>query len=423
MSIPRQTLMGIVLGALVLTGLGGAGGYWLARRAGSAQSFNAAPLATTADPDRKPLYWYDPMVPNQRFDKPGKSPFMDMQLVPRYADQAGEAGGVRVSPNMVQNLGIRLGRVERTALVSRLRAVGSVAFDERLLELVQARVEGSVTELHVKSAFERVRRGQPLAEIVAPQWLEAEQQYLALLNADVAGSDALRAAARERLTVLGVSDATVRALESTRTVSATTTVYAPIDGIVTELSARAGSAFMAGASLFRINGLRTVWVNARVPEAQVSAAVTGSSVEAHATAWPGSTFKGHFIALLPDVDPQTRTLTARVSIVNPGYRLSPGMYVTLDFASTPSVPQLVVPSEAVIATGERKVVIVARPGGGFDVANVTTGRDQEGRTVILSGLKEGEPIVLSGQFLIDSEASLTATVTRLQGAPSSEQHR
>lgn len=423
MSIPRQTLTGAVLGALVFSALGGAGGYWLADHGGSMQGARPASPATVASPDRKPLYWYDPMVPNQHFEKPGKSPFMDMQLVPKYADEAGEGGGVRVSPNMVQNLGIRLGRVERTALASRLRAVGSVAFDERLLELVQARVEGAITELHVKSPFERVSRGQPLAEIVAPQWLEAEHQYLALLNADIAGSDDLRTAARERLTVLGVPDATVRALESTRKISATTTVYAPIDGILTELSARTGSAFMSGASLFRINGLKTVWVNAQIPEAQVSAAVTGSSVEAYATAWPGSTFKGHVIALLPDVDSQTRTLTARVSIDNPDYRLSPGMYVTLDFAGIPGEPQLVVPSEAVIATGERKVVIVARTDGGFDVANVTTGRDQDGRNVILSGLKEGESIVLSGQFLIDSEASLTATVSRLQGAPSSEQPR
>ena len=423
MSVPRQTAMGIVFGALIFTAVGGAGGYWLAQRGGSMQGARPASLVTATSPDRKPLYWYDPMVPNQHFDKAGKSPFMDMQLVPKYAAESGEGGGVRVSPNMVQNLGIRLGRVERLALVSRLRAVGSVAFDERLLELVQARVEGAVTELHVKSPFERVSRGQPLAEIVAPQWLEAEQQYLSLLNADAAGEDALRAAARERLTVLGVPDATVRTLESTRKMSATTTLYSPIDGIVTDLSARAGSAFMSGASLFRINGLETVWVNAQIPEAQISAAVAGSNVEAHAPAWPGSVFKGHVIALLPDVDPQTRTLTGRVSIDNEGFRLSPGMYVSLDFASTPGEPQLVVPSEAVIATGERRVVIVARTDRGFDVANVTTGLDQEGRTVVLSGLKEGEPVVLSGQFLIDSEASLTATVSRLQGAPSSEQHR
>jgi membrane fusion protein, copper/silver efflux system len=420
MSIPRQTLAGIVVGAVMLTSVGAVAGYWMARRGSSVQVMNAGPDPAANKLDRKPLYWYDPMVPNQHFDKAGKSPFMDMQLVPKYADETGAAGGVRVSPNIVQNLGIRLGRVERTALRSRLRAVGSVAFDERLLELVQARVAGYVTELHVKAPFERVKRGQPLAEILAPQWLEAEQQYLALLNADVDGSALLREAARVRLAVLGVSETTIRALERTRKPNATTTVYAPTDGVVTELAARTGSTFMSGASLFRINGLKTVWVNAQIPEAQVSAARSGSTVQVSATAWPGVAFKGHVLALLPDVDPQTRTLTARVAIENVGYRLSPGMYVTLEFAGNPGEPQVVVPSEAVIATGQRKVVIVAHEGSRFDVADVTTGSEQEGRTTILSGLQEGESIVLSGQFLIDSEASLTATVSRLQSAPSPE---
>ena len=422
MNTQRHTLVGLVVGALLLTGVGAGGGYWFARRGDSMQSMS--PAATAPSPggqDPKPLYWYDPMVPNQHFEKPGKSPFMDMQLVPKYADEALEAGGVRVSANTVQNLGIRLGKVERMSMRSRLQAVGSVAFDERLLELVQARVEGYVTGLHVKTPFERVHRGQPLAEILAPQWLEAEQQYLSLLTSGADNSDSLREAARQRLAVLGVPDSTVRELGSTRKPNATTTIYAPIDGVVTELSARAGSAFMAGASLFRINGLKTVWVNAQIPEAQVSATTAGSTVEAHATAWPGKAFPGHVITLLPDVDPQTRTLTARVEIENEDYRLSPGMYVTLDFAGSQAEPQLFVPTEAIIATGERKVVIFVRNDGGFAVANVTTGREQDGRTTILSGLKEGDSIVSSGQFLIDSEASLTATVSRLQSAAPSPQ--
>ena len=426
MSTQRHTVVGIMVGALLLTGVGVGAGYWLARRGGSMQSMSTAPAsASTASQSGKPLYWYDPMVPNQHFDKPGKSPFMDMQLVPKYGAEAGESGGVRVNPNTVQNLGVRLGKVERAPMSSHLHAVGSVVFDERLLELVQARVEGYVTALHVKAPYEHVHRGQPLAEILAPQWLEAERQYLSLLSTDADdASGSLREAARQRLAVLGVPDSMVQALESTRKANATTTLYAPIDGVVTELSARAGSAFMPGASLFRINGLKSVWVNAQIPEAQVSTATAGSTVEAHATAWPGMAFKGHVIALLPDVDPQTRTLTARVAIENEGYRLSPGMYVTLDFTSAQGEPQLFVPTEAVIATGERKVVIVARNDGSFDVANVTTGREQDGRTAILSGLKEGESIVLSGQFLIDSEASLTEAVSRLQSAvPSPEGQR
>jgi Cu(I)/Ag(I) efflux system membrane fusion protein len=416
MNSPRVT-PGILIGVFALAAFSVAAGYWLARRIGAPMQQRSAPVSpNTAAQERKPLYWYDPMQPNQHFDKPGKSPFMDMQLLPKYADEAGEGGGVRVSSNTLQNLGIRLGRVERVSLSSHLHAVGSVAFDERQLELVQARVDGAVTQLHVKSPFERVHRGQPLAEILAPQWLEAQQQYLALLKADEARAGSLRQAARDRLAVLGVPEEVIRTLEFTGKPSATTTLYAPIDGVVTELAVRQGTAFVAGASLFRINGLKSVWVNAQIPESDVAAASVGSAVEAHATAWPGAVFKGRVIALLPDVNPQTRTLTARVALYNSNDRLVPGMYVTLEFALAPGKAQLVVPSEAVITTGKRSVVIVAREKGGFDVADVAVGIEQDGRTSILSGLTEGESIVLSGQFLIDSEASLTATVTRLQGA-------
>jgi Cu(I)/Ag(I) efflux system membrane fusion protein len=353
------------------------------------------------------------MIPNQHFDKPGKSP-MGMEMVPKYSDAGSEGGGVRVSSGVVQNLGIRLGKVERASLKSGLHAVGSVAFDDRLVEVVQARVEGYVTHLNVKAPLERVRRGQPLATILAPQWLAAQQEYLALVDAHSQSAEAIQDAARQRLVVLGVPDAAIRAVVTKHETNATTTLVAPIDGVVTELGVRDGAAFMAGAILFRINGLATVWVNAQIPESRVSMVPLDSTVEAHATAWPGMTFKGRVIALLPQIDPQTRTLSVRVALDNPDLRLSPGMWVALDFTAPASEPQLVVPSEAVIMTGERSVVIVAGEKGSFDVVNVSTGVEQDGRTPILSGLKQGQSIVLSGQFLIDSEASLTSTVNRLK---------
>jgi Cu(I)/Ag(I) efflux system membrane fusion protein len=422
MTTPRMNEMKWIAAAVVLLGLGAGGGYWWARQTMPA-STSMASTSSAGDPangasgtvgKRKILYWHDPMVPGQKFDKPGKSPFMDMQLVPVYADEAAQGGDVRVSANVVQNMGIRLGKVEKVALNTRLRAVGSVSFDERLLELVQSRVEGYVTRLHVKAPLEHVRRGQPLAAILAPQWQEAEQEYLALLDASSSRAQELRDAARQRLNVLGVPESTIRAVETTRKTSATTTVIAPIDGVVTDLGVREGAAFMAGASLFRINGLATVWVNAQIPESKVSWVPIGSSVQAHATGWPGTTFKGQMIALLPQVDPTTRTLTARVALENPERKLSPGMFVALDFTGAASEPQLVVPSEALIATGERTVVVAARKGGGFDVVNVSVGAEQDGRTAILSGLTEGQSIVVSGQFLIDSEASLKSTANRLE---------
>ena len=410
-------------GALALLALGAGGGYWWAHRAmmsgpAASQPGSSDPMADSSGaPEGKILYWHDPMKPDVKFDKPGKSPFMDMQLVPVYADKGSEDGGVRVSPGVVQNLGIRLGKAESVRLKSGLHAVGSVVFDDRLLKVVQPRVDGYITRLDVKAPLERVRRGQPLADILAPQWLEAQQEYLSLMDARAQSAGLVRQAARQRLAVLGVPEATIRAVETQHETNAGTTVVAPIDGVVTELGVRDGAAFTAGASLFRINGLTTVWVNAQIPEAQVSRVPLGSSVEAQATAWPGQTFKGRVIALLPQVDPQTRTLTVRVALDNPDFRLSPGMWATLNFTAPARESQLVVPSEAVIVTGERSVVIVAGEGGSFNVVNVTPGVEQDGQTPILSGLQEGQSIVLSGQFLIDSEASLTATMNRLQIAP------
>jgi Cu(I)/Ag(I) efflux system membrane fusion protein len=278
----------------------------------------------------------------------------------------------------------------------------------------------------VKAPLSRVRQGEPLVDIVAPAWLSAQTEYLALLDAQSERGQSVRDAARQRLAVLGIPESVVRDIETRHKTRATTTLFAPEDGVVTELAVREGSAFSPGAPLFRINGLNAVWVIAQIPEAQVSLVSMGSEVTARATAWPAKSFKGRIVALLPDVDAKSRTLAVRIEIQNPERQLAPGMFVSLEFNGAASAPQLVVPSEAVIMTGERNVVIVARGQGGFDVANVELGAEADGKTSILSGLAEGQSIVLSGQFLIDSEASLTSTVSRLgtgdaapvQGAPS-----
>jgi len=406
-----------ILIALVATfAVGGALGFWLAERqeSGSAGAVHEG-LVSETNAERRILYWYDPMQPGVKFDKPGQSPFMDMALVPRYADEEGSAS-VRVDPAIAQNLGIRTAKAEKAVLSPRLTAVGSVAFDERLLQVVQARVTGYVTRLYVKTPLEAVRQGQPLAEILAPEWQSAQEEYLALLDATSDRARAIRDAARERLGVLGVPDAAIRRLESMRKVEAAITITAPIAGVITELAVREGTAFAPGAPLFRINGLATVWVDARIPEARISEMPPDASVEAWTASWPGVRFAGRVSALLPDVDPRTRTLAVRVAIDNPERRLAPGMFLSLEFAGQPAEPQLVVPSEAVIVTGERSVVILARDGDGFDVADVTTGLEADGKTVILSGVEEGRSVVVSGQFLLDSEASLNAAITRLESS-------
>jgi Cu(I)/Ag(I) efflux system membrane fusion protein len=403
----------LVAALVAILAVGIAGGYFLALSSHEPASA-AAPAA-----GRKVLYWHDPMVPNVKFDKPGKSPYMDMQLVPVYADDAPASAGaaVRIDPAVAQNLGIRTGKVERNVVESALQAVGSVTFDENLVELVQARVTGYVSRLHVRAPLERVRRGQPLADIVAPEWLAAQQEYLALRDATSERGQAVRAAARERLAVLGVPATAIAALDAGKPPGMATTIYSPADGVVSELGVRDGTAFAAGATLFRINGLTSVWVTAQVPESQVSLVPPHGDVTAHATAWPAESFAGHVVALLPDVDAATRTLAVRISIDNRAGKLAPGMFVLLDLAPRAPVAQLVVPSEAVIVTGQRTAVIVPRGAGGYDVVDVKTGTESRGRTVILEGLADGQSVVLSGQFLIDSEASLRSAVSRLGTQP------
>jgi Cu(I)/Ag(I) efflux system membrane fusion protein len=318
-----------------------------------------------------------------------------------------------VSPAAIQNLGVRLGKVEKSAMSTQLAAVGTVSFDEELLEVVQSRVAGYVQRLHVKTNLQPVKRGQPLADLVAPAWISAQEEYLSLLGAESTRGRDIRDAARERLKVLGVPESEIKRLETTRKVNGATTIYAPIDGVISELAVREGAAITEGAPLFRVNSLRKVWAIAQVPETQMAAVSKDAKVTVTAAGWPGEHFEGRVLAVLPDLDAATRTLPVRIEIENHGERLVPGMFVSLEFTAVNAAPQLVVPSEAVIATGSRSVVIISRGDAGFDVREVKTGADADGKTVILSGLDEGDQIVLSGQFLIDSEASLSSTVSRL----------
>ena len=359
------------------------------------------------------LYWRDPMKPEVRFDQPGKSPYMDMALTPVYANDKSDPGGVAVSANMRQSLGVRLGRVAKAVMTQSIGAVGSVAYDERRTTLVQARTSGFVVKLHVKAAQDRVRQGQPLAEVTVPAWVEAEGEYLALLNTELDSNATLRGPARERLLLLGVPEAAVLALEQERKVRSLTTLTAPIDGVIVELGVREGAAFADGMLLFHLNGVETVWVNAQVPESQAGVLAPGSSAEVRAAAWPGQVFTGRIQAILPQLDPATRTLTARIVVDNRRGRLTPGMFVNAAFKNPVAAAQLWVPSEAVIVTGHRSVVIRERAGGTFEAVDVTIGTEAGGRTAILTGLEAGQSVVLSGQFLIDSEANLQSTVNRL----------
>jgi membrane fusion protein, copper/silver efflux system len=362
---------------------------------------------------RKILYYHDPMVPANKFDKPGKSPYMDMMLVPVYSGSHGDDTAVAVSPRIEQNLGLRTAEVVEAALSPQVSAVGSVAFDERDQVIVQARATGFVEHLYVRATLDPVRKGQPLADLYVPDWVAAQGEYLAVRRMQGSDLAPVLDAARARMRQAGMTDEQIQLVESTGSTQPRITLTAPISGVVVELMSREGMTVMAGATLFRINGLATVWANAEVPESQAGLLRPGAKVQATSPAIPGMKFEGRVQAILPEVNPVTRTLKARMELVNPGERLAPGMFVTMQFADPRPQKSLLVPTDAVIQTGKRTLVMVAEDNGRFRPVEVEAGIESAGKTQIKRGLQAGQRVVVSSQFLIDSEASLRGLEERL----------
>ena len=371
----------------------------------------------------KVLYYHDPMVPGNKFDKPAKSPFMDMMLVPVYADAGAENSSddskVTVSPRIQQNLGLRTAAVTEGALSPQVTAVGSIAFNERDQAVVQARATGYVEKLHVRATLDPVRQGQPLADLYVPDWIAVQEEFLSVRRMQGTDLAPLIDAARQRMRQVGMNDAQIALVESSGRTQPRFTLVAPISGVVVELTARDGMTVMAGATLFRINGLSTVWANAEVPESQAALIRPGAKVQAKSPAVPGASFDGKVQALLPDVNPSTRTLKARLELANPGSRLVPGMFVQMQFMDPRAGKSLLIPTEAVIQTGKRTVVMLAEEGGRFRPVDVDAGIESAGQTEIKRGLKLGQRVVVSSQFLIDSEASLKGVEARLNDQPAS----
>jgi Cu(I)/Ag(I) efflux system membrane fusion protein len=422
-----MTIQKIFLALIASTVLGAAGyGIYRLGFQKGAQNIPANMMAGSASvarsmkdgTGRRVLYWHDPMVPGQKFDQPGKSPFMDMQLVPVYAEQDNATGRVSINPEVQQNLGIRTAAVTEGTLARTVETVGSIGYNEGEVALVQARASGYLERLHVRAPLAAIHRGQVLAELYVPDWVAAQEDYLAVQRMGAGAPEGLLDGARQRMRLAGMSDAHSRLVESSGRVHPRLTITAPIGGIVSELSAREGMAVVTGTALFRINGIATVWVNAEVPESLASIVRPGTRVEATTAAWPKKIFQGRVSALLPEVSAATRTLKARVELSNPGGRLVPGMFARINFTVDSREKILLIPSEAVIQTGKRSVVIVAQGAGGFVPVDIQTGAEISGQTEVIKGLRAGQKVVVSGQFLVDSEASLKGVETRMNGAAS-----
>lgn len=373
---------------------------------------HAAPPSTAAVAPRKVLYWYDPMAPQRHFAKPGRSPLMpSMDLLPKYADEAPSSGVVRVDPAVAQNLGVSTQTVRVARLERSVRVPATIAWDLREAYLVSARVDAVVDRLYVRAPFDVVRKGQPLAALLAPEWSAALAEYRALADAESADARALRAAARARLRALGLDDA---GIAGARDGDPRVIVRAPADGVVAELPVREGERVGAGSPILRLNGLDRVWVEADVPQAEAGSVVAGAPAVAIVSALPGERFDGRVDSVLPDVDAKTRTQRVRIVLDNPRHRLAPGMFAEVRIDAAAGAAHPLVPEEALIATGDDTRVVLAVDGG-YRVARVRTGRSADGMTEVLDGLAGGERVVVSGQFLIDSEASLSGALQRLGG--------
>ena len=412
-----KKIAALVVLSTAVAGVAGGVGYWLALRQKSDQVTNTT--GSTVPAERKPLYWYDPMVPTQRFDKPGKSPFMDMELVPRFANEYanaesgdGEEAAVSITPGVMQNLAIRLATVKRGPWQQTLVVAATTIFNERDVAVVQARGAGFVERVYARAPGDVIARGAPLVDLRLPEWGGAQTEFLSLVQS---GDAALVAAARDRLRSLGMSSELIAHIEKSGQPNAVITISSPVAGVIQTLDARAGMTVAMGSPLAKVNGVSSVWLEAAVPEALSAAVKPGRMVEARFSAYPGEVFKGKVGAVLPENNADSRTLRVRIEMENRSGRIRPGMFAQVRLDSGDAAPALFVPSEAVIRTGTRTVVILGDASGHFTPAEIVAGREAEGNMEILKGLDEGQQVVASGQFLIDSEASLSATLNRLSG--------
>ncbi len=361
------------------------------------------------------LYWRDPMDPTMVADKPGKSP-MGMEMVPVYEGEEGT--GVKIDPTTVQNIGVRYETAERRTLTKTIRTVGKVDYDERKLYYVNTKISGWVDNLYVDYTGKFVKRGEPLLDIYSPELVSAEEEYIIALkyrDLDPKQSDQtqLFERAHSKLMFWDIPHEQIVRLETTRKPEKTMTLVSPATGVVIEKNLLKGGNIMAGTNLYKIADLSTVWVYADVYEYEVPFIKVGQQATVTLAYVPGRVFKGHVSYIFPYLNPDTRTLRVRIEIPNPNTILKPEMFATVELRSPVTVNALAVPEQAVIHSGERNVVVVSRGEGRFESRDVKLGVLAGGYYQVLEGVQEGEKIVVSSQFLLDSESNLKAVLQQM----------
>ena len=372
------------------------------------------------DSERKILYWYDPMHPAYTSDKPGIAPDCGMALVPKYADDQALArmpsGTITISPEKQVLAGVRTAIVERKPLVRDIRTTAQIVADETRIAHVHVKVAGYVDKVYVDFVGQLVKKGQPLFTLYSPDLVSTQEEYLiakrgnaTLGNApfqEIAdGSQSLLQSARERLKLWDISDDQIKELDATGKVSKDLTFYSPITGFVTDRKVFPQTSVTPDTELYTVSDLSTVWADVDIYEYEVPFVHLGQRVTLTLSYSPGKTYTGNISYVYPTVDPQTRTVKVRVQLPNPGFFLKPQMFadaqVRVDYGT-----KILVPEEAVLDSGTEQHVFVVHQGGVFEPRKVTVGPVVDNNAVILSGLKPGETIVVSGNFLIDSESGL-----------------
>lgn len=355
-----------------------------------------------------------PMHPEVVSDQPGTCPICGMELVHVEVDATGEAQAVQLSPTISNSLGVRTAKVKRKTLYRRIDSVGSIGYDEKRIRNVTLRTDGWVERLAIKSVGERVKKDDLLFEVYAPKLVNAQEEYVQALRLNN-GDAALLKASEERLRALGISDAQVEHLRDTGQVGQLIRVYAPQDGIIAELSVREGMYVASSQTVASIVDLSSVWLIADVFERQVGWVQSGQRAEARLPFMPDKVWEGMVDYIYPSLDPQTRSLKVRLRFDNPEELLKPNMYADITIFAQPLRDVVSVPREAVIRTGKESRAILALGGGRFKPVGVKVGTETGDRVEILAGLKEGDEVVVSSQFLIDSESSMRAALARMGG--------
>ena len=379
------------------------------------RSLEPEPQTTSpSESEREILYWVAPMDPNYRRDEPGKSP-MGMDLVPVYADEvASKPGVVSIDPTLVNNLGVRTAVAERGTLPRRIDTVGYIGYDEDTLQHVHTRVDGWIESLAATATGDPVKKGQLLFELYSPTLVSAQQEYLAALSSN---NEGLRSASRDRLAALGLTNREIERLDRERAVSQRIRVYAESDGVIAHLGVREGMFVTPATEVMSIAQLDQVWVVAEVFERQSAWVEPGQRAVVELDYLPGLSLEGTVDYVNPELDPKTRTLKVRLRFDNEGARLLPNMFARVIIDGRP-IPNIVhVPREAVVRGGSSNRIVVDLGDGVFESRKVLVGIESGDRVAIRRGVAEGERVVVSAQFLIDSESNIDNALERLESTP------